>query len=112
MTHALALNSWWIDQLRRASRPVLIKARKQAKDIAAHFEAGTLVPKIQGRYISEWPDTPHLRELHDKGWSLRQAAAYLGITFQHLHKVLQGARTSASLLKRVSELPAIEEVAK
>lgn len=41
-----------------------------------------------------------------KGWTLRTAAARLGVNHAHLYRVLQGERHSASLVARVQKLPA------
>ncbi len=43
--------------------------------------------------------------LKAKGYSYRQAAPVLGVHFTHLAKVLTGDRISASLLRRISDLP-------
>lgn len=43
--------------------------------------------------------------LKEKGYTYRQAAPVLGVHFTHLAKVLTGVRISASLLRRISELP-------
>ncbi len=43
--------------------------------------------------------------LREKGWTLRPAAKVLGVNFTHLHRVLRGERHSASLLRRIANLP-------
>ena len=43
--------------------------------------------------------------LLSKGWSLRAAAARLGVHFGHLHKVLQGERASRRLIAAILSLP-------
>ena len=43
--------------------------------------------------------------LKDKAYTYRQSAPVLGIHFTHLCLVLTGKRISASLLRRISELP-------
>ena len=43
--------------------------------------------------------------LKARGWTYRQAAPVLGVHFTHLAKVLTSRRVSASLLRRISELP-------
>ena len=108
MNLALALNGWWIDQLRLMSRPTLAKSKKQARDIAARFKEGTLAPETPRRTCVK-PAIPHLRILHSKGWTLRPAAAHLGVSFQHLHEVLRGSRASRSLAGRVAKLPVRKE---
>lgn len=50
--------------------------------------------------------------LKQRGHSYRTAAPYFGVTYQHLHSVLNGARSSRRLLEKVATLPAREEVAK
>ena len=50
--------------------------------------------------------TAKLTELRAKGWSLRPAAKMLGVSPTHLHYVVNGTRPSASLLRRVANLPA------
>ncbi len=54
--------------------------------------------------------TRHKRLLKEKGYSYRRAAPLLGVHFTHLDRVLQGHRESASLLRRIEELPARKEV--
>lgn len=49
--------------------------------------------------------TQYEKELREKGWSLRTAAARLGCHFTHLQKVITGRRDSAALLARVNALP-------
>jgi hypothetical protein len=44
--------------------------------------------------------------LRVKGWTLRPAAKRLGVSTTHLHYVVTNRRTSASLLRRVANLPA------
>ncbi len=46
--------------------------------------------------------------LTDRGYTYRQAAPLLGVTYQHLSEVLNGHRQSASLLRRISDLPSRE----
>lgn len=46
------------------------------------------------------------RLLKERGHSLRTAAPHLGVEFTHLHRVLNGTRTSKRLLNKVAELPA------
>lgn len=43
--------------------------------------------------------------LKQKGYTYRQAGPALGVHFVHLCLVLTGKRISASLLRRISELP-------
>jgi hypothetical protein len=43
--------------------------------------------------------------LHDKGWSYRTAAPFLGVHYTHLARVLTGFRVSKSLLRRIQSLP-------
>lgn len=40
-----------------------------------------------------------------KGWSYRSAGPELGVSFEHLARVMNGQRESASLLRRVERLP-------
>lgn len=47
--------------------------------------------------------------LKTNGWSYRRAAPRLGVTYQHLSEVLNGTRTSNSLLVRVQKLPAAKK---
>lgn len=54
---------------------------------------------------------PAKAALERKGWSQRAAARHLGVTFEHLNRVLNGHRESASLLRRVDALPDRKEVA-
>lgn len=58
------------------------------------------------------PTDRYKRALKKKGWSYRTAAPALGVHFTHLNRVLQGERTSRSLLERIEKLPRREEVAK
>lgn len=44
----------------------------------------------------------HLRAA---GWTYRTAAAHLGISYQHISYVLNGQRSSRSLLARLQKLP-------
>jgi len=51
----------------------------------------------------------HSREkeiLKAKGYSYRSGAPVLGVNFSHLSRVLNGYRTSKSLLKRIESMPA------
>lgn len=43
--------------------------------------------------------------LKAKGWSHRAAARELGVSFEHLNRVLNGHRESARLLIRMDRLP-------
>lgn len=43
--------------------------------------------------------------LKRKGWSLRAAAPFLGVSVKHLSLVLNGKRKSLPLLKRIEMLP-------
>nr|DAM51188.1 MAG TPA: centromere-binding protein [Caudoviricetes sp.] len=43
--------------------------------------------------------------LHEKGWSYRTAAPFLGVHYTHLARVLTGFRASKSLLRRIQDLP-------
>lgn len=43
--------------------------------------------------------------LKRKGWSYRKGSPHLGVGWQHLAKVLTGRRVSASLLRRIEEMP-------
>lgn len=45
------------------------------------------------------------QRLKAKGWSHRTAARELGVSFEHLNRVLNGHRESRSLLARVARLP-------
>lgn len=51
------------------------------------------------------PENRAADQLRAKGYSLRAAASVLGCHWTHVHKVLTGARVSASLLRRVESLP-------
>lgn len=44
-------------------------------------------------------------KLKKKGWSHRTAARELGVSFEHLNRVLNGHRESNRLLIRVDRLP-------
>lgn len=44
-------------------------------------------------------------KLKANGWSHRTAARELGVSFEHLNRVLNGHRESRSLLARVAKLP-------
>jgi transcriptional regulator with XRE-family HTH domain len=46
------------------------------------------------------------RALRAKGWTQQAAADAVGCTFEHLNRVLNGHRTSASLLEKLRALPA------
>jgi transcriptional regulator with XRE-family HTH domain len=48
------------------------------------------------------------RRLKKKGWSNRAAAQMLGVTFEHLNRVLNGHRESARLISSIEALPARE----
>lgn len=50
-------------------------------------------------------------ELRAKGWTMRPAAALLGVHWSHLHRVLSGERHSRSLLSRVEQLPKRKQAA-
>ena len=71
MTHAIAINAWWISKLESAIKP---KASL-------------------------------LKSLRAKGWTLRPAAKHLGVNFTHMHRVLTGERHSASLARKIENLP-------
>ena len=43
--------------------------------------------------------------LKSKGYSYRSGAPVLGVNFSHLSRVLNGHRTSQSLLKRIEAMP-------
>lgn len=43
--------------------------------------------------------------LSKRGWTQQAAAKALGVTFEHLNRVLNGHRTSASLLAKIKALP-------
>lgn len=49
--------------------------------------------------------------LRKRGISQRKAAETLGVTFEHLNRVLNGHRESARLLKDVAELSSKKEAA-
>jgi len=51
------------------------------------------------------------KRLKKKGWSHRAAAAELGVTFEHLNRVLNGHRESARLIAAIEALPAREVAA-
>jgi hypothetical protein len=51
------------------------------------------------------PTSDPKARLRAKGWTLRPAAALLGVHWTHLNRVLRGERHSASLLRRVESLP-------
>jgi transcriptional regulator with XRE-family HTH domain len=55
--------------------------------------------------MSPTKSEPYRIPLKAKGYSLRTAAAALGVDFSHLHRVLKGERESASLLRRAQALP-------
>ncbi len=44
-------------------------------------------------------------KLKSKGWSHRTAARELGVSFEHLNRVLNGHRESRRLLAQVAKLP-------
>ena len=57
--------------------------------------------------ISNYSARPNHRDiLRSKGWTLRPAAAELGVHWTHLGKVLAGKRHSQSLIRRAASLPA------
>lgn len=61
---------------------------------------------IDGNQIYPQPvDHSRLERLHSKGWTLRPAAARLGVHWTHLHYVLTGKRSSKSLTRRIEALP-------
>jgi len=49
------------------------------------------------------------RRLTSKGWTQSEAAKTLGVTFEHLNRVLNGHRESGSLLKKLEDMPVREE---
>lgn len=51
------------------------------------------------------------RGLASKGWTQADAAKTLGVTFEHLNRVLNGHRESGRLLKDLETLPAREVAA-
>jgi len=51
------------------------------------------------------------RNLKRRGWTHQAAATELGVTYEHLNRVLNGHRESASLLAAVANLPKRQEVA-
>ncbi len=50
-------------------------------------------------------NVPTLEWLYSQGWSLREAAMYLGIDPGHLSRVLKGERKSRRLMEKVALLP-------
>ena len=48
------------------------------------------------------------RHLAQRGWTYRSAATACGVSYQHLSDVLNSHRISASLLAKISALPARE----
>lgn len=46
-----------------------------------------------------------INTLYAKGWTIRQAAKHLHVSYSHLAYVLRGKRESASLLARLRGLP-------
>lgn len=60
-------------------------------------------PRMSIRKSNVAPD--HRAILRAKGWTLRPASQVLGVHWTHLHKVLNGTRHSASLLRRIYDLP-------
>ena len=51
------------------------------------------------------------KRLRSKGWTHSAAAAELGVTYEHLNRVLNGHRESARLIARIESLPAREVAA-
>ena len=49
--------------------------------------------------------------LREAGWSQQAAAKYLGVTFEHLNRVLNGHRESLSLIEKIEKLP-VKEVSR
>lgn len=45
------------------------------------------------------------QQLKAKNWRQQDAALQLGVTFEHLNRVLNGHRESKRLLARISQLP-------
>jgi transcriptional regulator with XRE-family HTH domain len=45
------------------------------------------------------------QSLKRKGWSHRTAARELGVSFEHLNRVLNGHRESRRLLTQITKLP-------
>lgn len=43
--------------------------------------------------------------LSRKGWTYRDAAPVLGVTYQHLSEVLNGHRESRRILKGIDDIP-------
>lgn len=43
--------------------------------------------------------------LYAKGWTIRQAARKLNVSYSHLAYVLRGERVSVSLIKKLRALP-------
>lgn len=43
--------------------------------------------------------------MSSKGWSQRSAAPKLGVTYEHLNRVLMGHRESRRLLRAILEMP-------
>jgi len=48
------------------------------------------------------------RALKAKGWTQSEAAKEAAVTFEHLNRVLNGHRESASLIAKLEALPARE----
>lgn len=51
------------------------------------------------------------RRLGIKGWPQRDAAKEIGVTFEHLNRVLNGHRESSRLLDKLEALPNRKEAA-
>ena len=52
----------------------------------------------------------HKRMLKQKGWSYREACRELGYALSHFAAVLNGHRESRTVLRKIEELPAREEI--
>lgn len=48
--------------------------------------------------------------LKRNGWTHRAAALEIGVSYEHLNRVLNGHRESLSLIEKIEALPAREEV--
>lgn len=48
------------------------------------------------------------RSLKKRGWTHQAAARALGVSYEHLNRVLNGHRESASLITKIKGLPARE----
>jgi len=83
-------------------------SQKNSAGNAIYLARLRVIREVRGVMTSQAKRNAIKRRLKAKGWTQAEAAKTTEVTFEHLNRVLNGHRHSASLLAKIEALPALE----